>query len=95
MHLYRPESWTKYYIPSVSVNIPKIITASSSGNTIIIGGPEVSTADEAQLLQEEQALELADDHVRSHWLILLSAGMLLSSIYQRHGSLLIIESTYL
>ncbi|KAL4234152.1 hypothetical protein ACF0H5_005805 [Mactra antiquata] len=43
-------------------NVPKIISATALGKTIIMDGPEVSTADEAQLLHEEQELELHDVH---------------------------------
>lgn len=44
-------------------NVPKVISATALGKTIVIDGPEASTADEAQLLQEEQELELQDVHV--------------------------------
>ncbi|XP_060607847.1 zinc finger protein 354B-like isoform X2 [Ruditapes philippinarum] len=52
-------------------NVPKILSAttisktiptSALGKTIVIGGPEVTTADEAELLHEEQELELHDVH---------------------------------
>lgn len=54
-------------------NVPKILSAttigktipsSALGKTIVIGGPEVTTSDEAELLHEEQELELHDVHVR-------------------------------
>lgn len=45
-----------------SENVPKILSATALGKTIVIGGPEVSAGDEAELLQEEQELELHDVH---------------------------------
>ncbi|XP_052815985.1 zinc finger protein 45-like [Mya arenaria] len=45
------------------VNIPRIIKATTSGGrTIVIGGPNVPSGDEAQLLQEEQEIEMQEVH---------------------------------
>lgn len=43
-------------------NVPRILSATAIGKTIVIGGTDVTTSDEASLLQEEQELELQDVH---------------------------------
>ena len=50
----------------IAVHIPSILKAGGmGGRTIVIGGRQVGTSDEAQLLQEEQEIELQEVHVRS------------------------------
>ncbi|KAH3769966.1 zinc finger and SCAN domain-containing protein 2-like [Dreissena polymorpha] len=46
----------------VGGNIPRLIRTSGGAKTIIIGGHSVQTAEEAQILQEEEEMELHEVH---------------------------------
>lgn len=52
------------------------MSATALGKTIVIGGPQVSTADEAELLNEEQELEMHDVQVSYRVSVIVCTGML-------------------